>query len=205
MFKNVFTICVDMDDTIENLLDTWVAWLNDKYNLNVAVDDCKSWQLSHVYPSLSDEQIFEPLSIESFWSQVKPKSDAQYYINKLIEDGQEIYICTASHYDTVAYKMRAIIEKYFPKAEPIKNTEKVSSICCDVIGDICGIVSGSISASLVVLLLDKPIVSILLTAIVSSFTVGGKAIGKIIAIERCEEIVFVVGKILSKIPVISKK
>lgn len=87
----------------------------------------------------------------------------------------------------------------------IKQANKTSSVCNDVIGDICGIVSGSISASLVVLLLDKPIVSVLLTAIVSSFTVGGKAIGKIIAIERCEEIVFVVGKILSKIPVISKK
>ena len=87
----------------------------------------------------------------------------------------------------------------------IKQANKTSSVCNDVIGDICGIVSGSISASLVVLLLDKPIVSILLTAIVSSFTVGGKAFGKMIAIEKCEEIVFVVGKILSKIPFISKK
>ena len=137
MFKNVFTICVDMDDTIENLLDTWVAWLNDKYNLDVTVDDCKSWQLSHVYPSLTDEQIFEPLSIESFWSQVKPKSDAQYYINKLIEDGQEIYICTASHYDTVAYKMRAIIEKHFPAIDwkHIIVAHNKSMIKCDVIVD----------------------------------------------------------------------
>ena len=87
----------------------------------------------------------------------------------------------------------------------IKNASRTSSFCNDVIGDICGIVSGSILSSLVVLLLDKPIVSILLTAIVSSFTVGGKAFGKMIAIERCQEIVFVVGKILSKIPFISKK
>lgn len=80
----------------------------------------------------------------------------------------------------------------------IKKSNQTSSVCNDVIGDICGIVSGSITASLVVLLYDTPITAILLTAIVSSVTVGGKAIGKRIAIKRAEEITFFVGKILSK-------
>ena len=87
----------------------------------------------------------------------------------------------------------------------IKKANRTSSVCNDVIGDICGIVSGSISASLVVMLLDTPIMSILLTAIVSALTVGGKAIGKKIAIEHCESIVFMVGKLLSKMPSITKK
>ena len=81
----------------------------------------------------------------------------------------------------------------------IKQANKTSSICNDVIGDICGIVSGSISASLIILLWDTPIMSILLTAIVSSLTVGGKAIGKKIAIDHAEDIVFIVGKLLSKL------
>lgn len=81
----------------------------------------------------------------------------------------------------------------------IKKANRTSSICNDVIGDICGIISGSISASLVVLLLNKPIMAIILTAVVSSLTVGGKAIGKKIAIDKCESIVFMVGKFLSKI------
>ncbi|MBQ8681988.1 MAG: hypothetical protein IJ509_03660 [Bacilli bacterium] len=80
----------------------------------------------------------------------------------------------------------------------IKQANRTSSICNDVIGDICGIVSGSISASLVVLLLDTPIMSILLTAVVSALTVGGKAIGKRIAIDHAEDITFMVGKLLSK-------
>ena len=81
----------------------------------------------------------------------------------------------------------------------IKQANKTSSICNDVIGDICGIVSGSISASLIILLWNTPIMSILLTAIVSSLTVGGKAIGKKIAIDHAEDIVFIVGKLLSKL------
>lgn len=81
----------------------------------------------------------------------------------------------------------------------IKKANQTSSICNDVIGDICGIVSGSISASLVVLLYDKPIMAIMMTAMISSLTVGGKAIGKKIAICYCEDITFSVGKIISKL------
>lgn len=81
----------------------------------------------------------------------------------------------------------------------IKKANRTSSVCNDVIGDICGIVSGTISASLVVLLLDTPMMAILLTAIVSSLTVGGKAIGKKVAIEHCEDITFMVGRLLSKV------
>lgn len=82
----------------------------------------------------------------------------------------------------------------------IKKSNRTSSVCNDVIGDICGIVSGTVTASLVVLLHDTPLMAILLTAIVSSLTVGGKAIGKKFAIEHCEEITFIVGKVLSKVP-----
>lgn len=87
----------------------------------------------------------------------------------------------------------------------IKKANRTSSICNDVIGDICGIISGSVSASLVVLLYNTPLMAIFLTAIVSSFTVGGKAIGKKIAIEHAEDITFIVGKILSKITIKKKK
>lgn len=87
----------------------------------------------------------------------------------------------------------------------IKQANRTSSICNDVIGDICGIVSGSISASLVVLLYDTPLMAIIITALVSSLTVGGKAIGKKIAIKHCEDITFMVGKLLSKITFSQKK
>ncbi len=81
----------------------------------------------------------------------------------------------------------------------IKNGNITSSICNDVIGDICGIISGSIATTLVIILLKNNNISlILITAIVSSLTVGGKAIGKKIAVKKSDEIVFIVGKILSK-------
>lgn len=84
--------------------------------------------------------------------------------------------------------------------ELIKNANKTSSICCDVIGDICGIISGALAASLVILLWgNSTIYNIVLTAVISSITVGSKAIGKMMAIKYADEIVFRVAVILSKL------
>ena len=80
----------------------------------------------------------------------------------------------------------------------IKNKDKVSSFCNDVIGDICGIVSGTsgviIAASIAK---DSIICSLLVTATISSLTIGGKALGKKVAVNKSENITKIVSKILS--------
>ena len=82
----------------------------------------------------------------------------------------------------------------------LKNSVKVASVCNDVIGDICGIVSGGMGAMVAINLSrllngNNTITSILVSAVISSLTVGGKAIFKKIAIKKCDNIVFIVGKI----------
>ncbi len=83
----------------------------------------------------------------------------------------------------------------------IKNSVKVASLCNDVIGDICGIVSGGMGAmvaiSLSSIIGNTVLSSILVSSIISSLTVGGKAIFKTVAIKKCDDIVFLVGKIKS--------
>ena len=78
----------------------------------------------------------------------------------------------------------------------IGSADKVSSFCNDVVGDICGVISGTASASIVVLVIagygDVPGLSrtleIAMAAIVSGLTVGGKAMGKAVAISKSTEI-----------------
>ena len=82
----------------------------------------------------------------------------------------------------------------------LKNSVKVSSICNDVIGDICGIISGGMGAMVSISLAkifngNIILSSLIVSSIISSITVGGKAICKNIAIKNCENIVFIVGKI----------
>ena len=84
----------------------------------------------------------------------------------------------------------------------LKNADKVSSFCNDVIGDICGILSGSAGITITNSIINKfdfnPFtVTLLVTAIIASLTIGGKAIGKSIAIKNNTEIVYIFSKIIS--------
>ena len=86
----------------------------------------------------------------------------------------------------------------------IKNGSKIASICNDIIGDICGIVTGSLSAMIGLIISQKlnisPVLSIIaISSIVSSLTVGGKAIGKKYAIKNSDKIIFIVAKFLNNI------
>ncbi len=86
----------------------------------------------------------------------------------------------------------------------IKNSATIASFCNDVIGDICGIVSGSLSAVLTIsyaatLNIDLTITAIIVTAIISTITVGGKAIMKQLAMKNSDKILSIVGNILNKL------
>ena len=90
----------------------------------------------------------------------------------------------------------------------IRKADQVSSFCNDVIGDICGVVSGSAAATVALRLamimgMESLWVNLVLCGLVSAITVGGKAVGKTFAVNSATEIVHAVGKIihwLSHIP-----
>ncbi len=84
----------------------------------------------------------------------------------------------------------------------LKNAPVIANICNDVIGDISGIVSGGLGAVLAINLsnifnFNITIVTVIIASLISSITVGGKAICKRVAIKNCDNIVFTVGKIKS--------
>ena len=84
----------------------------------------------------------------------------------------------------------------------LRNADRVSSVCNDVVGDICGIVSGSTVAVIVTRLergfnVQTVLVSIAVTALVSGLTIGGKAAGKRIAITKSKNVVYLAGKVLT--------
>ena len=86
--------------------------------------------------------------------------------------------------------------------ELIKNAEKTSAICNDVIGDVCGIISGTSGVVIVTIIIkltdiNELVVSLLVTGLISALTIGGKAIGKNIAIKNSDNIIFLVGKLKS--------
>ena len=81
-----------------------------------------------------------------------------------------------------------------------KSADKVSSFCNDVIGDICGIVSGSAGTIIAIALanslhVDKFVITLVVTALIASLTIGGKALGKSYAINKSNLILYKFAKL----------
>ncbi len=83
----------------------------------------------------------------------------------------------------------------------IRRADVVSNFCNDVIGDICGIISGTTGAVIVTFIsktgFNAVLAGIIVTAITASLIVGGKAFGKSLAVSHSEKIVYLVAKIIT--------
>ena len=85
----------------------------------------------------------------------------------------------------------------------IRVKDKAANFCNDIVGDICGIISGSASAAVIAFFAvntSEPkmlLVSLVITGIVAALTVSGKALCKTVAIKYNNRIVYTVAKILS--------
>lgn len=81
----------------------------------------------------------------------------------------------------------------------------VSSVCCDIVGDICGIVSGVCGAALASEAIDGAglttawtvVIKVLIYSVISTLTITFKAVGKNIAVKKANGIILGVAKALS--------
>ncbi|MEG1509779.1 MAG: DUF21 domain-containing protein [Clostridia bacterium] len=85
----------------------------------------------------------------------------------------------------------------------VQNAEKVNNICSDVIGDICGIISGACGVAIVTKIAtlthttESMWVAMIISSIIGALTVGGKAFEKKIAINNSKEFVMLVSRVMA--------
>ena len=85
----------------------------------------------------------------------------------------------------------------------INNADKVASIFADIIGDICGILSGAAGAAVTAKLVQGVagnlmvvVIASVVSAVIAGVIIFGKAMGKRVAMENCDKIILVFGKIV---------
>lgn len=83
-----------------------------------------------------------------------------------------------------------------------KNADKVASFCNDVIGDICGIVSGAAGTTIAAIIIttydfNPLLVTLTVSATIAALTIGGKAVGKSFAINKSDIILYEFAKFVS--------
>lgn len=97
-------------------------------------------------------------------------------------------------------------KKIFGAKQAVKITRNaaiVANYCNDVIGDIAGTLSGAIGAGIVVSILqyfshwDVVLTGAVMTSFIAALTVGGKSMGKSIAVNYANNIIFSVAQVLA--------
>ena len=83
-----------------------------------------------------------------------------------------------------------------------KNADKMSSFCNDVIGDICGIISGSAGVVIATNVAEVTGISLIYatlitTALIAALTIGGKGYEKAFAISKSNDILYSFAKVIS--------
>jgi len=107
-------ILVDMDDTIEQLLDAWVSRANEKFGRDVSLDEITGWNVAAPYSGLTREDIYGVTYEPGFWSGVKPMPGAAEALKHFMDEGHEVYIVTATEIEHVEEKMKGLLFRYFP-------------------------------------------------------------------------------------------
>lgn len=89
----------------------------------------------------------------------------------------------------------------------LRRADVVANFCCDIVGDICGTIGGALGAVIVLRLstgfhLSEDVLEVGFLALIAALMVGGKAYGKRIGIDRANEIIFIIGKILATVELV---
>ena len=108
------TILIDMDDTIESLLKAWVNGVNTKYGRSVSCEDVTSWDVSAAFPGLTREEVYAVPLEQGFWKTVEPIPGAAEAIQRFMDARHEVFIVTATPYESVTEKMTEVLFRYFP-------------------------------------------------------------------------------------------
>lgn len=103
-----------------------------------------------------------------------------------------------------AQPFHSMASRKIPEAQDalrlLRNADRVSSFCNDVVGDVCGIISGAAATIIAARIIMNftpsaaTIFQLILSALVAGLTVGGKAVGKTVALQRCTQIVHTVAR-----------
>lgn len=138
-------ILFDADDVAENLAQSWINILNERYGTSVSLEDVTDWDISLAFPTLTKDQIYGVLQENQLWANLQPIPGAQEYLQRLHDEGHELYMVTATDYRTCCVKIERILELFpFLDAEHIIIAHHKQMVTGDVLIDDnpCNLVGG---------------------------------------------------------------
>ena len=116
--KTKLRILLDMDSVLADDIGYAISLYNDKYGTNLNKEDVTDWNIDNFVP-IPNTSILSFYHTGDFFIHLTPIKDSQKFVQKLIEDGHEIFVITASPKSGILEKMEWL-RIYFPWI-PVEN------------------------------------------------------------------------------------
>lgn len=121
MYK--FVVCIDCDNTINNLCEQLLKMYNKKYSTSYSVEDINKYSLDEVFNPEIAARMHEMFLDKSLWDSLTPLEDSQKAIKALINRGYDVYIATATDYRNFEWKV-----EWFASHFPFIDEKKIIRI-----------------------------------------------------------------------------
>lgn len=108
-------IFLDMDETLVNLVDPWLAYLNEAAGTNHTREDTTCYSVEDTYEHLlSRTKIFKPFKTKGFWVDLPPFEGAIDFVSEL-NDKYTVYLATIPALGKVcAYEKEKWMARHLP-------------------------------------------------------------------------------------------
>lgn len=131
-------IVSDIDGVLNNLVEQTLILYNSHNGKNIRPSDITSYNFFDCLPREDAEGIMSLFKEKSLWDSLKPLSNSQESIKKLIKRGHQVYLATATDPINFEWKIKWL-NQYFPFI-PSDNVIRImdkSLLKCDVLIDDC--------------------------------------------------------------------
>jgi 5'(3')-deoxyribonucleotidase len=112
-YNNKLTIGIDLDDTLNNLVDVWLTHYNWQFNDNLKIENIKSWEISsYVKPECGKEKLFNILKKDNWFANLGIQSNA-FRVTEWLSKYYDLYIITA-YFPNACIDKTKWVEKFLP-------------------------------------------------------------------------------------------
>lgn len=138
--SNKLIIALDIDNVICNTTETLLQYINERLSMNLSMEDITDYWIEKFLPPQREWIVNTAFHDSAMWKEVKLIDGAAKYIEKLYNDGHEIYFATAT--TAVNFKKKVSFLKrqlnFFPEDYVEKHMisiKKKQLLCADILVD----------------------------------------------------------------------
>ena len=100
-----FSIAIDVDGIVNNLIPRAIAVYNERYNASLVLDDFNKYKIEECLPPEEAQRFIDIFKEEEFWGSLTPLKDSIWGVKQFVESGYDVYFATATHYSNFAWKV----------------------------------------------------------------------------------------------------